>query len=712
MQPITYQDLSPSYPTFSQESQDNAIKEHIVELLNDDKNTEALQLIAANPEVLLDKELIDVWKHVLSFSLTILPKEIKTLFAEISLRILTIYHEEFSLEHENMRKIVPYLLHSLSSSVIQENPPLQEALVSWIACYNLDFPLSPSGLCSTRSAIAFLFTKFPEGIQARLKEKYGLRLIDSHLELEKTLHDLKHKKCLLLQKNQCAQVAREKWNELFSMPFPDSEDASIQNKIRQLLSKLEYYIKESDPTKESPVVFSIRVSLIITSWNKELIELALSNPLFYKALPWIFSGQSPRSYHRDVVGLALSRFLLDKCPAFFTPPWKDMGETPKKVSPPLDSAIDICGPPTEVKSNAELLLSTIHWVQNSMQLSCLLSEEDKIDVQSVLDGLSVSIASLFHMEAALALQDKGSFPLLFPVGIIIREPENTLEGHGLLVEIQDSHLLLYNTGYGLDEKYEKDGLYQTYVKAEFPKEKRKELLFEWRLCSEVSKCGSLEEIRAKFEASGVVEPPSSDPINYEQMQTRGSCSAQCLMAFIRNRIISSISGSPEHKLGVYKAIKAELFSALIRVYGGCFDISPMDELKPHIERKQKELEYEKQLLEQCASLEVFQSMMDTLKSQIHPESDIHSPYARYLLVHKALRAFIYRNNRPFSELEGPGKVYLQDLAHLLEEEKGQAIAKQVAWYETASIKERKEAQEYCSGSFSCFWWADTIRHLA
>lgn len=66
----------------------------------------------------------------------------------------------------------------------------------------------------------------------------------------------------------------------------------------------------------------------------------------------------------------------------------------------------------------------------------------------------------------------------------------------------------------------------------------------------------IEELYTQLEPLGNKRPPSTNPDDYEQMQMQGSCTAQCLMAFLRHQLLQKMPGTSLEKMGAYKFLKA------------------------------------------------------------------------------------------------------------------------------------------------------------
>lgn len=173
------------------------------------------------------------------------------------------------------------------------------------------------------------------------------------------------------------------------------------------------------------------------------------------------------------------------------------------------------------------------------------------------DTKKVSQMRAYAQEIVTLLKSKKlDFPLLIPTG---------RKRHGVVitVDIQPNgkyRLILSNTGNGLDEYHYKseDGKkYQTSLIIEDVDEM---LLFDASVWEEILACkcreNTIDKLYELFGKFGKILPASTNPLNYEQPQMRGTCSAQCLLAAARELIINRIPGTDIAKIAGYKIFKA------------------------------------------------------------------------------------------------------------------------------------------------------------
>jgi hypothetical protein len=61
-----------------------------------------------------------------------------------------------------------------------------------------------------------------------------------------------------------------------------------------------------------------------------------------------------------------------------------------------------------------------------------------------------------------------------------------------------------------------------------------------------------------------VQEISTHEEDYEQAQHSGTCSAQCILALMRESVMRNSPGSPAHRLGIYKLLKAIVLEELCK----------------------------------------------------------------------------------------------------------------------------------------------------
>lgn len=199
--------------------------------------------------------------------------------------------------------------------------------------------------------------------------------------------------------------------------------------------------------------------------------------------------------------------------------------------------------------------------------------------------------------------------LLFPVG---------KEHHGALLAIQKTsrsicRVVYYNTGEGL-QKHPIDprtNKLQTHLVYEGVPVSTLLDRFLWVELEEIKQHGTVEElylILDRFALCGKLQEPSQDIFDYEQPQLQGTCTAQCLMAFLRHQIRGIIQGTPFEKQGVYKYLKAHILNAIATERKEGLDETLGEMAEAQCERIQLDLK----LYETCQSQSDFHYHLDRI----------------------------------------------------------------------------------------------------
>lgn len=256
--------------------------------------------------------------------------------------------------------------------------------------------------------------------------------------------------------------------------------------------------------------------------------------------------------------------------------------------------------------HAFLLLNLFRSVLDDKRVIPTLTEEDKALVKAILDQVFQSFALFiekYKQNRQLAVREYCAFsqdpsiqfPILIPSGCA---------SHATLLSIEKNpdgktaKLTLFNTGKGIIEHhphFEGDVRhFQTWLAYDnIPLTEFTETFFMGVLNAKDRE--SIDELYVCFHEigkKGIPVPPSDSKQDYEQKQMQGTCSAQCLMAFLRYFIFAQAPGTLWHKLGFYKMLKATTFSLAAP------RLKNVDQrIQPFVDKKLKKQEYELKIAE-------------------------------------------------------------------------------------------------------------------
>lgn len=251
-----------------------------------------------------------------------------------------------------------------------------------------------------------------------------------------------------------------------------------------------------------------------------------------------------------------------------------------------------------------------------------LSEADQTLIQ-ILSSLASSIAITVELNSIQndnvrqklisKLLDTSpiDFPILLPTGSL---------GHSMVCCIKRKphdkfQLTLYNTGDGVEKYHHKSqnpdvNKYQTHLIID---DLDADVLKDPNIWDKFMEARWSEDVEAiyswfkELSTKGKERAPSENPNDYEQKQISGTCSAQCLMAFIRHQIMEASSGDLK-KMGMYKLLKARTIFKL-----GSEDLEATDKLlKEHLSKKLELVGAEIALSKIAESGKEFESIFDSI----------------------------------------------------------------------------------------------------
>jgi len=192
------------------------------------------------------------------------------------------------------------------------------------------------------------------------------------------------------------------------------------------------------------------------------------------------------------------------------------------------------------------------------------------------------------------------------------------KGHGTclsfkLISPGKIRVSLYNTGEGLTENHPKlphVAKYQTSISyKDVPLESLlKEGAFDFL---EKRHNNSPEQMYQAFHhlcQGGVKEEASQNPHDYEQHQMQATCSAQCLMAFFREQLLSFPLGTELQRLGLYKAVKARTIMQITQDRMPWIDERIKEKAQIQLEKYKEDT----QLLTQAQEKEEFESIKEKM----------------------------------------------------------------------------------------------------
>ncbi len=154
-------------------------------------------------------------------------------------------------------------------------------------------------------------------------------------------------------------------------------------------------------------------------------------------------------------------------------------------------------------------------------------------------------------------------------------------GHATLMRIENTgkekvRILFYNTGGGVEVYHAKgknDDTYQTFIEytdvpiGNLQNSENFKGLIQKRSMSRMDdltqkqmSMSQIYEMVQKLAEGGIKQPPSVHREYYEAIQKNGSCSYQCFLAMIRERLVTSVP-DPAEGLALYKIVKGRMLNA-------------------------------------------------------------------------------------------------------------------------------------------------------
>ncbi len=178
-------------------------------------------------------------------------------------------------------------------------------------------------------------------------------------------------------------------------------------------------------------------------------------------------------------------------------------------------------------------------------------------------------------------------------------------------------LSLFNTGRGVNDHHpgiSNSNKYQTVISYEVPRNQALNFANFVRIKEVNTDCDIAELYKLfNFWCRNCERVQIGDEY-YEQVQLKGSCSAQCIMAFIRYYIIKNSIGSPLERVGLYKYLKLHLLKSMA--------VAPFSfDLTKHVDRKLKHVEQELNLFDIVAD--------QAIQAGIANYANLTEPQSRY-----------------------------------------------------------------------------------
>lgn len=291
-----------------------------------------------------------------------------------------------------------------------------------------------------------------------------------------------------------------------------------------------------------------------------------------------------------------------------------------------------------------VILEALQKIQESPSGS---KEATNILLSTLADSLSlilldVKVASKLELFKELPV----STPFLISTGIV---------KHALLFSIEKNSnntykLILFNTGVGLRHhpQWKKTNKFQTYVIIDqVPAEDALNESYWQQMQGFKNKEPDINKVYAffsKWGEKGQPVAPSLHSEEYEQIQQRGSCSAQCVLAFIKYYIMKEAPGSLVEKQGLYKEYKAYILKGIAE------NLDSIDEvLVPFAQKKIEKCNADLELLRRAQTEEAFDSTLSSLAPLIPEEKitrlrAIQSPYERFAVLRKMVKSVAYQVN--------------------------------------------------------------------
>ncbi len=218
-------------------------------------------------------------------------------------------------------------------------------------------------------------------------------------------------------------------------------------------------------------------------------------------------------------------------------------------------------------------------------------------------------------------------------------------------------LSLFNTGNGLENHPQllTTNKYQTVISYDVPKKQALNLDNIERLHELKSSGNNISELYQLFHAwvkNG--RPVVFGDEFYEQQQLLGSCSAQCMMAFIRYYILTNAEGSPLERLGLYKFAKAHILKVIAE--------TPVDlNLRARVSRKREHILQELRLLNIVSS--------PTIAQYAQAIEPIQSTFGLFAIIRKVVKEL--RLDR-LSPIHAP----LQPIADIIESRRADQLERE------------------------------------
>ncbi len=133
----------------------------------------------------------------------------------------------------------------------------------------------------------------------------------------------------------------------------------------------------------------------------------------------------------------------------------------------------------------------------------------------------------------------------------------------------------------------------------------------WREVKKAKEKPKVESLYKLFKKVGKKTLQQKEDIYYESIQESGSCSVQCIMAYLRYAVMESTAGNSLEKIGTYKAFKIKLFKHHINL--NIHEETKQDRFMKVVCRKN---EAEHALLALAADEGTYQTTLSEMKSSL------------------------------------------------------------------------------------------------
>ena len=629
-----------------------------------------IKLIETHGGVLTDDKYIPLWHKVLDFNLVGCSLDLP------NIKIWILRNLGDKIDRKRIQEAVNDIYTRFIPAHI-ENPAVIDIIHSLLEMRQL-----PSFVSLAGSPITFLHKCGEESLRTKVAQIYEESYFFRLKELEE------HICCFAKQKMSFLRAVREKdiiKNHLSDLNLTPTKEVqklleSLEVREKKAIAWIEEHRQLPIQKRFPPIPYCDQETELSKQTVQDIVELCLDNRLLYHLIPLIYYNYACEIDINYIYPAArmLNHLLLEKCVSFLSPlaahNWDSGGSEDK---PPF-------------------FIPCIYEMFHEISLDLSLSDEDRRNLQETLQLMIFSIANAYvttkeQIAECLARPHDILYPPLFFL--------NT-DRHAMLAQIQGNVFTIYNSGMGLQHHpvCAETGKHQTYLRIHFSEEDVEKLtsIFNSDNCNEL--------YRILFSLGSIKEADSSS-IHYEQPQLHGSCSTQCFLSYFRERILSSVQGSDQHKLGVYKHLKTKFLAHVIQMNKSICDVNDdyILPLIPYIEAKEVELHLEESIRVAAQDKELFLSMMQALGEGI--SSDIDTPHERYAVIRRALRDAVYKRNE-YPELpDVPGTAYIKPLIDHLWQEKKQAERFLDSLSPIDKEKKRKKLLKWAQYGV---WWASYL----